>query len=94
MFPNPHCRKTSSRISPHWDALLFKEKIRMHSIFTLARLHQRALACESQSKYAPKAARHNINLVNYDQSSSNDDQKEVYAAKMVWPAKAKLSSCT
>jgi hypothetical protein len=47
----------------------------MHSIFTLARLHQRALACESQSKYAPKATRHNINLVNYDQSSSNDDKK-------------------
>jgi hypothetical protein len=31
---------------------------------------------------------HSINLVNYDQSSSDDEPKEVHAAEMVWPAKA------
>jgi hypothetical protein len=52
------------------------------------------LACERRSKDTPKAARHNINLVNYDQISSDDKPKEVYAAKMDWPSKAKPSSIT
>jgi hypothetical protein len=52
------------------------------------------LACKSRSKDTPKPTRHNINFVNYDQSSSDDEPKEVYAVEMVWPAKAKLSSYT
>jgi hypothetical protein len=69
------------------------EKLEGSSFFTLAQLHQRALACESRSKEIPKATCHSINLVNYDQSSSDDEPKEVYAAEMVWPAKAR-PSCT
>jgi hypothetical protein len=52
------------------------------------------LAWESQSKDTPKETHHIINLVNYDQSSLDDEPKEVYAAEMVWPTKAKQSSCT
>jgi hypothetical protein len=71
-----------------------KEKLGGVPFFTLAQLHQRALACESRSKDTPKSAHHNINLVNYAQSSSNDEPKEVYAIEMIWLAKAKPSSCT
>ena len=52
------------------------------------------MACESRSKDTHKATCHSINLVNYDQISSDDKPKEVYAAEMVWSAKARSSSCT
>jgi hypothetical protein len=71
-----------------------KGKIRRHPSFYISTIHQRALAYESWSIDTPRAACHNINLVNYDQSSSNTKPKEVYAAEMVWLAKAKPSSRT
>jgi hypothetical protein len=52
------------------------------------------LACESLSRDTPKAAYHSINLVNYDQSCSDDNPKEVYAVEMVWRAEVKASSFT
>jgi hypothetical protein len=52
------------------------------------------MVCECRSKDTTRATRHNINLVDYDQNSSNADPKEVCAAEMVWPAKAKPSSCS
>jgi hypothetical protein len=61
--------------------------------FTLAQLHQRALACESRSKETPKTIRHNVYIVECDQISSDDESKEVYAAEMVWPKQAKSSAC-
>jgi hypothetical protein len=52
------------------------------------------LACESQNKETTKTIRHNVHIVECDQSSSNDESKEVYAAKMVWPKQAKSSACS
>jgi hypothetical protein len=70
--------------------LLFKRKIRRHPIFTLAQLHQRALACESRSKATVKTIHHNIHIVECDQSSSDDESKDVYIVEMVWPSRPNL----
>jgi hypothetical protein len=43
------------------------------------------LACESRSKETAKTIRHNVHIVECDQSSSDDESTEVYAAEMVWP---------
>ena len=37
--------------------------------------------------------RHNVHIVECDQSSSDDESAEVYAAEMVWPKQAKSSAC-
>jgi hypothetical protein len=55
----------------------------------LALLHQRALACESRSKDTAKTVRHNVHMVDCDQSSPNNKPQEVYVAEMVWPKHAK-----
>jgi hypothetical protein len=53
--------------------------------FTLAELHQRALACESRSKETAETIRHNVHIVECDQSSSDNESKEIYDVEMVWP---------
>jgi hypothetical protein len=60
----------------------------------LAQLHQRALACESRSKELVKTVHHNAHIVEHNQSSSNDEPKEVYTAEIVWPEEAKSSACS
>jgi hypothetical protein len=35
-----------------------------------------------------------MHLVDYDDSSSDDESKDMYDAKRVWPAKAKPTSCS
>jgi hypothetical protein len=62
-----------------------KEKLEGIQFFTLAQLHQRALSCESRSKETAKAIRHNVHVVECDQSSSDDESTKVYTAEMVWP---------
>jgi hypothetical protein len=52
------------------------------------------LACESRSKETAKTIRHNVHIVECDQSSSDDESIEVYAAEMVWPKQAKSSACS
>jgi hypothetical protein len=52
------------------------------------------LACESRSIETAKTIRHNVHVVECDQSSSHDESKEVYAAEMVWPKQAKSSACS
>jgi hypothetical protein len=69
-------------------------KIEGIQIFTLAQLHQRVLACESRSKGTAKTICHNVHIVECDQSSSDDESKEVYAAEMVWAKEAKSSACS
>ena len=39
-------------------------------------------------------SRHNVHIVECDQSSSDDESKEVYAAEMVWPKHVKSSACS
>jgi hypothetical protein len=71
-----------------------KERLEGIQLFTLAQLHQRALACESRSKETAKTIRHNVHIVECDQSSSDDESTDVYAAEMVWPKQAKSSACS
>jgi hypothetical protein len=71
-----------------------KERLEGIQFFTLAQLHQRALACESQSKETAKTIRHNVHIVECDQSSSDDESTELYTAEMVWPKQAKSSACS
>jgi hypothetical protein len=52
------------------------------------------LTCESLSKETVKTIRHNVHIVECDQSSSDDESTEVYAAEMVWPKQAKSSACS
>jgi hypothetical protein len=52
------------------------------------------LTCESRSKETTKTIRHNVHIVECDQSSSDDESTEVYAAEMVWPKQAKSSACS
>jgi hypothetical protein len=62
-----------------------KERLEDIQFFTLAQLHQRALACESRSKETAKTIRHNVHIVECNQSSSDDESIEVYTAETVWP---------
>jgi hypothetical protein len=79
-----------------FNGLLYYLKERLEGIqfFTLAQLHQRALACESRSKETAKTICHNVHIVECDQSSSDDESTEIYAAEMVWPKQAKSSACS
>jgi hypothetical protein len=52
------------------------------------------LACESRSKEAAKTIRHNVHIVECDQSSSDDESTEVYVVEMVLPKQAKSSTCS
>jgi hypothetical protein len=52
------------------------------------------LACESRSKETAKTIRHNVHIVECDQSSSNDESTEIYAVEMIWPKQAKSSTCS
>jgi hypothetical protein len=70
-----------------------KEILEAIQFFMLAQLHQRALVCESRSKDATKALRHNAHVVECDQCSSDDESKEVYADEIVWPKQAKSPVC-
>jgi hypothetical protein len=71
-----------------------KERLEGIQFFTLAQLHQRALACESRSKETAKTIRHNVHIVECDQSSSDDESTEAYAAEMVRPKQDKSSACS
>jgi hypothetical protein len=50
------------------------------------------LAYESRSKETAKTIRHNVHIVECDQSSSDDESIEVYAAEIVWSKQAKSSA--
>jgi hypothetical protein len=52
------------------------------------------LACESRSKETVKTIHHNVHIIECDQSSSDDESTEVYAAEMIWPKQAKFSACS
>jgi hypothetical protein len=94
MLSDSFGRKTASRISLNGLQYFLKEKLEGIQFFTLAQLHQRALACESRSKETTKAICHNVHIVECDQSSSDDESKEVYAAEKVWPKQTKSSTCS
>jgi hypothetical protein len=41
-----------------------------------------------------KSCHSNVHIIDYDSDSSNDSDKEVYAAEFVWPSKEKSYSCS
>jgi hypothetical protein len=75
-----------------WSYL--KEKLEGIQLFTLAQLHQQALACENQNKDISKGTRHNVHIVERDESSSADESLGIYVVELVWSAKAKPPACS
>jgi hypothetical protein len=71
-----------------------KEKLEGIQFFTLAQLHQKALAYKSRSKELVKTVHHNVHIVEHNQGSSNDEPKEVYTPEIVCPEHAKPSACS
>jgi hypothetical protein len=69
-----------------------RDKLDGTQLFSIAQLHQRALACESRSKDTSKSTARTIHLVERD--DSDDESAEVYIAEFVWPTKAKSSTCS
>jgi hypothetical protein len=69
-----------------------REKLDVTQFFSIAQLHQQALACESRYKETSKSGARTIHLVERD--SSDDEFADVYTAKLVWPTKAKFSACS
>jgi hypothetical protein len=53
-----------------------KERLEDIQFFTLAQLHQRVLSCESRRKGTAKVVRHNVHVVECDQSISDDESKK------------------
>jgi hypothetical protein len=60
--------------------------------FSIAQLHQRTLAYESQSKETSKSTSHNIHLVERD--NLDDESANEYTAELIWPTKAKPFPCS
>jgi hypothetical protein len=69
-----------------------RDKLDGTQFFSIAQLHQRALACESRFKETSKLAAHTIHLIERD--SSDDKSADVYTAEFIWPTKAKSSACS
>jgi hypothetical protein len=67
-----------------------KGKLDGTQFFSIARLHQWALACESQCKETSKLVGRTIHLVERD--NSGDESKDICTVELVWPTKAKPSS--
>jgi hypothetical protein len=53
-----------------------REKLDGTQLFSIAQLHQWALACESRSKETSKSASHNVHLLEHD--SSDDESIDIY----------------
>jgi hypothetical protein len=69
-----------------------RNKLDGTQFFSIAQLHQRALACESRFKETSKSATPTIHLIERD--SSDDESADVYTAEFIWPTKAKSSACS
>ena len=65
--------------------------------FSINQLQAKALSQETKFKKEKdtyKSHRSNTHVVEYDSDSSDDEDKEVYAAEFVWPTSSKPSTCT
>jgi hypothetical protein len=69
-----------------------RDKLDVTQFFSIAQLHQRALACESWFKETSKSTARTIHLVEHD--NSDDESADVYTIEFVWPTKAKSSACS
>jgi hypothetical protein len=71
-----------------------RKKLDGTQFFSVTQLRQRGLACEIRSKETPKHSCHNVHIIDCDQSSSDDETKDVYAVELVWADKAKPLACS
>ena len=77
--------------------LHFIEKLDGYDYYSLNQLRIRALGQKFKfisSKDTYKTHRSNTHIVEYDSDTLDDEEKEVYAAKFVWPSSAKPCSCS
>ena len=90
MLSDP-CRRQRAR-GLAFNGLLsyLRDKLDGTQFFSIAQLHQRALACESRFKETSKLVARTIHLVERD--SSNDESADVYTTEFIWPSKAKSST--
>jgi len=75
----------------------YREKLDGLSFYSINQLQAKALSQETRfqkEKDTYKSHRSNTHVVEYDSDSSDDEDKEAYAAEFVWPALAKPSTCT
>ena len=75
----------------------YREKLDGLSFYSINQLQAKALSQETRfqkEKDTYKSHHSNTHVVEYDSDSSDDEDKEVYAAEFVWPASAKPSTCT
>jgi hypothetical protein len=74
-----------------------REKIEGSDFLSVAQIQVRDLVVENRmnkEKDNFKSHRSNVHIIDYDSYSSNDSDKEVYAAEFVWPSKEKSYSCS
>jgi hypothetical protein len=69
-----------------------RDKLDGTQFFSIAQLHQRALAYESRFKETSKSVARTIHLVERD--NSDDESAYVYTVEFVWPTKVKSSACS
>ena len=75
----------------------YREKLDGSSFYSTNQLQAKALSQETKFKKENgiyKSHRSNTHIVEYDSDSSDDEDKEVYAAEFIWPVSAKPSTCT
>ena len=78
-----------------WLICHFKEKLDGYDYFSLNQLQIKALNQEYKFKNAKdtyKTHYSNTHIVEFDSDTSDDVEKEVYAAEFVWPSAAKPCS--
>jgi hypothetical protein len=70
-----------------------RDKIEGSDFLSVAQVQVRALVAENRmnkEKDNFKSRRSNVHIIDYDSNSSNDSDKEVYAAEFFWPSKENL----
>jgi hypothetical protein len=67
-------------------------KLDSTQFFSIAWLHQRALAYEIRCKETSKSTGHTIHLV--ERNNSDGDSADICTTELVWPTKDKPSPCS
>jgi hypothetical protein len=72
-----------------------RDKIEGFDFLSVSQVQLSALVVENRMNKEKFKSRHsNVHIIDYDFDSSNDSDKEVYAAEFVWPSKEKSYSCS
>jgi hypothetical protein len=72
-----------------------RDKIEGFDFLSFSQVQLSALVVENRmNKEKFKSCHSNVHIIDYDFDSSNDSDKEVYAAEFVWPSKEKSYFCS